>query len=163
MEHTDYRHISKVTSIQEEKLRFDTFNARTAWELGSFMVERMYEKGVEMSISIRRPGGCILFQHCTEKTNLNNQNWMRRKFNTVVTMERCSYGCWADANITGETAEFHGLSASDYVFCGGGFPIRLKTGEMVAVIIVSNLPHEQDHQFVVDGLADWLGVTDLPR
>ena len=40
--------------------------------------------------------------------------------------------------------------------CGGGFPIKLKSGEMVGVILASNLPHEKDHQFIVDGLTDYI-------
>jgi len=48
------------------------------------------------------------------------------------------------------------------VFIGGGFPIRLKTGEMVAVLIASNLPHQMDHQFLVDGLAQYLDLENIP-
>jgi len=157
----DYRQVSEITRRQEEILRFDHFSARDAWELGSFLVKRVYDADIDMSIAIRRINGYVLFQHGTENTSLNNQNWMRRKFNTVITMDRCSLGCWADAGISGETAEAHGLSSADYVFCGGGFPIRLKSGEMVAVLTVSNLPHEQDHQFIIDGLTSYLNVQDV--
>ena len=52
----------------------------------------------------------------------------------------------------------HGLKDEDYVFCGGGFPIRLKSGEMVGGLLVSNLPHEQNHQFIIDSLQEWLQV-----
>ncbi len=36
--------------------------------------------------------GTILFQHMTEGTYLNDQNWMNRKLNTVALIERSSYG-----------------------------------------------------------------------
>lgn len=162
MDLTNYKEISEITRRQEEILRFDRFNARDAWDLGSFLVKRVYEAGIDMSIAIRLVNGYILFQHCTENTALNNQNWMRRKFNAVITMNKCSLRCWADANLSGEDLEAHGLNSTDYVFCGGGFPIRLKSGEMVAVLTVSNLPHEQDHQFIIDGLTAYLQAKDVP-
>lgn len=34
--------------------------------------------------------GCIAFQYCPDGTNLLNQKWMERKFNTVSMMERSS-------------------------------------------------------------------------
>jgi len=157
----DYRQVSEITRRQEEILRFDHFSARDAWELGSFLVKRVYDADIDMSIAIRRINGYVLFQHGTENTSLNNQNWMRRKFNAVITMNRCSLGCWADANLSGEDAQFHGLNSADYVFCGGGFPIRLKSGEMVAVLTVSNLPHEQDHGFIVESLMEYLHIDNI--
>ena len=162
MELNNFKQVSEITRRQEELLRYDQFSARDAWKLGEFMVKRIYDAGIDMSVAIRRVNGYVIFQHCTENTALNNQNWMRRKFNSVITMNRCSLGCWADANLSGEDAQFHGLNSSDYVFCGGGFPIRLKTGEMVAVLTVSNLPHEQDHGFIIESLAEYLHINNVP-
>ena len=51
-----------------------------------------------------------------------------------------------------------GLDPRKYVFCGGGFPIRLKTGELVAVALVSGLPDVGDHGLIVDCLSKYLGV-----
>ena len=48
------------------------------------------------------------------------------------------------------------------MLCGGGIPVFMKNGELVAVITVSNLPHIQDHKFAMDGFAKWLGVEGLP-
>ena len=156
----DYAKINELALQQENELRFNTFNHKTAWDLGCFMVDRIYKQGIELVVSIRELNGYILFQHGTETTNLNNQNWLRRKFNTVVLTERSSYGAWADANAKGETPAFHGLSDADYAFCGGGFPIRLQSGEMVGVLLVSNLPHEEDHQFIIDSLREWLQAEE---
>ena len=154
----DYAKINEIVSEQEKALRFDHFNHKDAWELGSFLVNRIYDNNIEMAVSIRKVNGYILFQHGTEATNRNNQNWMDRKFNTVTMMERSSFGVWAKSNISGQGIAEHGLSEKDYAFCGGGFPIWLKSGEMVGVLIVSNLPHEQDHQFIIDSLQEYLDV-----
>lgn len=158
MEQINYQQIREQTIAQEKALRFDHFTNRDAWELGSFMVKRVYEQGIDMAIAIRKLNGNILFQHVTQGTSLNNQIWMERKFRTVALVERSSYGQWALSQISGKKVTDHGLSDENYVFCGGGFPIRLKTGELVGVITVSNLPHEQDHQFIIDSLCEWLQV-----
>ena len=157
-----YVDIIRTTKQQEEMLRFDHFSNLDAWNLGSFLVERVHEKQIDMAISIRKLNGSIIFQHLTENTSLNNQKWMQRKFNTVCLTEGSSLRAWAVAALKGQTFEEQGISLMDYAFCGGGFPIRLKSGELVAVLIVSNLPHKQDHGFIVDSLALWLDVTGVP-
>ncbi len=161
MDKKEYERIKKVTERQEEMLVFQHFSNKDALALGSFLTDKAYQNSLELAIAIRRINGAILYQHMTDSTNLNNQNWMTRKFNTVSLMERSSLGVWAISNLSGETVSAHGLSESSYVFCGGGFPIRLATSEIVAVITVSNLPHMDDHQFIVEALSDWLGKKDV--
>lgn len=154
----DYAKINEIVLEQEKALRFEHFSHKDAWDLGQFLVKRIYDKNIELAVSIRKISGYILFQHGTEETNLNNQHWTNRKFNTVKMMERSSFGVWASAGVIGQGLEEHGLSVSEYAFCGGGFPICLKSGEIVGVLIVSNLPHEQDHQFIIDALQEYLDV-----
>lgn len=162
MTRQEYERIDEITKEQEKMLRFEHFSNEDAWELGKLIVQRIHDRGIELAAAIRKVNGNIVFQYATDGTNLNNQNWMMRKFHTVCLMERSSFGAWASSFLTGETVEVHGLNVKDYVFCGGGFPIRMKTGEIVAVLTVSNLPHEQDHQFIIDVLQEWLGVEGVP-
>ena len=157
-----YAKLQSVLDEQEKLLCFDRFSNQDAWELGSYLTNKVYNEGIEMAIAIRRMTGSILFQHCTEKTSMNNQNWMTRKFHTVGLMECSSLKAWVKSEVTGETIARHGLSDTEYVFCGGGFPVRLKTGELVAVITVSNLPHQLDHEFITTALSEWLKVQDVP-
>lgn len=163
MEKINYEEIKQLTERQEEMLRFRQFSSKDALELGRFLTERIYAKGIDLAVAIRKVNGAILYQHMTEGTNLNNQNWMMRKFHTVSLMERSSLGAWAVSHLTGETIPVHGLSESEYVFCGGGFPIRLTSGEIVAILTVSNLPHTEDHYFIVESLAQWLGMENVPQ
>ena len=158
----NYVQIIETTKKQEELLRFDHFSARDAWDLGSFLVNRMFERQIDMAICIRKLNGNTIFHYQTQNTTLSNQQWMQRKFNTVSLTETSSLRAWATSELKGQTLESQGISSADYAFCGGGFPIRLKSGELVAVLIVSNLPHKQDHGFAVEGLSDWLGVSDVP-
>ena len=156
MDRINHEEIKRMTREQEEYLRFDTFSNEDALSLGMFITERVYKEGIDLAISIRRLNGAIIFQHLTEGTDRINQNWMDRKFNTVAYFGHCSLAAWADAEITGEDIEFQGLSKKDFAFCGGGFPVRLKSGELVAVAIVSNLPHMRDHSYLVQCIEDYL-------
>ena len=158
----NYAQIIEITKAQEALLRFDHFTNLDAWNLGTFLVQRVYDRGIDMALSIRKLNGSIIFQHLTEGTSLNNQKWMQRKFNTVCMTEGSSLRAWATSALKGQTMEEQGISPMDYAFCGGGFPIRLKGGELVAVLIVSNLPHKLDHGFIVDALTEWLGVEGVP-
>lgn len=157
----DYRLIADTVKEQEDLLRFSHFNEDDAWQLGVFLAERVKKAGLEMAVCIRKTSGHILFQHCTKGTTLSNQQWMNRKFNTVMLTESASLRAWANLTERGQKPEDQGVSAFDYAYCGGGFPIRLTGGELVGVAIVSNLPHREDHRFIASALADYLG-KDIP-
>ena len=163
MERKALEEIKKITERQEELLRFPHFSNKDALELGKFITDKIYERDMELAVAIRKINGAILYQHMTEGTCLNNQNWMMRKFRTVSLMERSSFGAWVVSNLSGETIPIHGLSETEYVFCGGGFPIGVKTGEMVAILTVSNLPHIEDHHFIIEVLSEWLGIENVPQ
>ena len=156
MEQQDFINLRAEVAQQEKELRFDAFNSDVAWDLGCFMVDRVRKQGIDLAISIRKLNGNIVFQYVTNGTSMDNQLWMDRKFGTVALLEKSSYAAWVQSQISGKVVADHGVSDDDYVFCGGAFPIRLKSGELVGAVIVSNLPHEQDHQFVVDSLTEWL-------
>lgn len=158
MSTVDFRAVSALISNQEETLTFERFGSLDAWELGAQMVRDALSGGVEIAICIRKLNGHILFQYAAQGTTINNQNWMLRKFNTVSLMERSSLGAAVTSRITGETIETHGLSPADYAFCGGGFPVKIKNSGVAAVITVSNLPHVEDHNFIVRSLSKYLGV-----
>lgn len=162
MQNENYAAIAETAVKQESMLRFDHFTAKDAYDLGTFIAGRVYACGIDMAICIRKLNGHILYQHCTQGTSLSNQNWMQRKFNTVALTEGSSLRAWAVLNMKGQTQQDQGVSALDYAYCGGGFPIRLKTGELIGAVIVSNLPHREDHRFLVDALSDYLNVPDVP-
>ena len=162
MSQENYTAIIEAAAQQEAMLRFDHFTAKDAYDLGTFMANRVYERGMEMAICIRKANGHILYQHCTQATTLSNQMWMQRKFNTAVMTEGSTLRAWAGLEKKGQVPQDQGVSPLDYAYCGGGFPIRLKTGEFVGVAIVSNLPHWEDHRFLAEAIADYLGVKDVP-
>jgi len=88
----------------------------------------------------------------------NFDHWITRK-------ERGTLECWKsslrlklEALAGGNHLEDHGFAVSDVVFCGGCFPLRLKTLGVVRAITVSGLSDIQDHQLAVDALAKFMNV-----
>lgn len=163
MSATDLTVIQEQIRRQEELLQFSHFNNRDAWELGQLIVEEIRSAHIDMAVCIRKLNGNIIFQYVTDGTNLDNQIWMQRKFNTVALMEHSSLDAAVRARIKNQGVAAHGLSDADYAFCGGGFPIRLRDSGMIGVVTVSNLPNVKDHGFVVKCLAKYLKVAGVPE
>ena len=86
---TDYQEAIRILSEQEKILQFDSFTSEDAWKLGNIMVEEIRNQGIDLTVSIRKMNGHIIFAYASEGANLNHQNWTDRKFNMVSYME-CS-------------------------------------------------------------------------
>ena len=158
----DPKKLVKVLNQQEDMLKFDTFTNKEAFELGTRMAQKVYDAGQSLAIGIFNVAGMAVYQHVTPGATVNNTLWMRRKFNTVMNRERSSLWFTVTSEMRGKDTAAHVLDTNDYALVGGGFPIRLKTGELVAVAVVSAFPHYEDHQFIVDALAEYLGIDDVP-
>ena len=142
---TDYQEAIRILSEQEKILQFDSFTSEDAWKLGNIMVEEIRNQGIDLTVSIRKMNGHIIFAYASEGANLNHQNWTDRKFNMVSYMECSSLLATARAHFLGRSL------VEDF-----GFPIRVN-GCMTHVITVSALAHEKDHAFIVGCLEKFLG------
>ena len=162
MKKAKIQEIIDTVKKQELELRLEHFSNDDAYALGNQYVKKIKDDGIEMAVQIKKINGNTLFSYFSEGTNLMNENWMKRKFKTVIMNEKSSYLTWAFNEKAGRgddpvrDASLQGMDTKEYAICGGGFPIKLKSGEMVGVILASNLPHEKDHQFIVDGLTDYI-------
>ncbi|AEF84919.1 conserved hypothetical protein [Treponema primitia ZAS-2] len=152
-----------IVKKQEELIQFSHFNRKDVWDLGTFFVEEIFAKNYTLAFSIRMFSGLIAFQYFTEGTNLNNNHWMTRKFNLVQNKEASSLLTKLVWEKNNEPLEAQGMESTEYVTCGGGFPITIRGTGPVAVALVSGLPHLQDHDILVDGLSRFLGIADVPR
>lgn len=151
-----------VLERQETLLRFSAFNADTAWQLGSLLRAKLVERGAGGSVEIELAGH-VLFACATEGANPGQANWIRRKRNTVRHFARSTYAVGRRLERDGGTLETrNGLAEADHVAHGGGFPIFLQGTGMVGTVVLSGLPQRDDHNLVVEGLAEILGI-DVPR
>lgn len=90
-----------------------------------------------------------IFQTFLDGTSNVNELWVQRKINTVNAIAHSTLylravldkGAYAELGLNNHIGE---LAA-----CGGGVPV-LKNGKIEAVLIVSGLPHEDDHSLIID-------------
>jgi uncharacterized protein (UPF0303 family) len=143
--------------IQEAELVFAGFDEATAFEIGSALRDRALAENFPIIVDIQlwdRP----LFYAALPGSTGSNADWARRKRNVVKMFLKSTYRMMLEQG--GENALFaerYGLSASEFVLAGGGFPIRVKGAGIIGVIAVSGLPQRQDHGIIVDALCDHLG------
>ena len=152
----------QILDEQEQRLRFEAFDAETAWALGSRLRAAAAERRAGCTIEIE-VAGQLLFACATPGANPGQANWIRRKRNTVHHFARSSYAVGRKLERDGGTLESrHALPEADFATHGGGFPIVLVGTGPVGSVIFSGLPQREDHGLVVAALADVLGV-DVPR
>lgn len=112
----------------------------------------------------------IIFQSATESGTVpDNENWVRRKRNTVL---RWGLSSWAMRMKTGAglgtvytadqveaafvkkyslASSNGGAVADEYAIHGGGWPVRVRGVDgVVAVVVVSGLKQEDDHAVVAE-------------
>jgi uncharacterized protein (UPF0303 family) len=144
---------------QEALLHFPSFNADTAWQLGSLLRTKLLERKAGGSIEIDLAGH-ILFTCTTPGATPGQADWIRRKRNVVRRFARSSYAIGRQLEHDGQTLEArHGLTLTDYAVHGGGFPIVIKNSGLVGSVILSGLAQRDDHALVVAAIAELLNIN----
>lgn len=145
-------------ALQEERLRFDRFDAGIAWNLGIALKAAADKRGVGVAIDISTPS-YTLFSHAMEGATPDNAEWVRRKRNVTLRFHRSSYAIGLQLERDGRTLEEkEGLKADDYMAHGGCFPIRLAGPTCIGAITISGLPQRDDHDLLTRTLAMFLKV-----
>jgi uncharacterized protein (UPF0303 family) len=153
MSNTDLQIIEK----QEQLLQFSTFDLSTAWFLGNSIKNYCESKNLAVAIEVRFCRESVFFYRLPG-TTANNSDWVRRKRNTTELQQKSSYAVGLSLS-DGETLEsVCGLPFRDYAHHGGSFPIRVKGMGVIGSVTISGLPQREDHNIVVQILAELVGV-----
>lgn len=143
-------------ALQEARLQFRSFDAHSAWVLGSRLRTLAEQQHQAITIEIQ-VGGNPLFLCAMPGTAPNNLDWVRRKRNVVTLMQRSSYAVGLQLQKDGTTlTEQAGLELRDYAPHGGCFPILLHETGCIGTVAVSGLPQRDDHELIVEVLAEML-------
>jgi uncharacterized protein (UPF0303 family) len=146
-------------ALQEARLRFPRFDARTAWDLGRRLKAAAEARGVAVTIEIRIARETVFF-YAMPGTAPANADWVRRKRNTVELTQRSSYAIGNMPLRDGETTlQRMGLPGRDYAVAGGAFPLFVEGVGCIGTVAVSGLPQRDDHALVVDVLGEMCGVA----
>ena len=152
-----------VLSMQEEILQFSHFTNEDAWELGLMLVAESRRRGLDCAVSIRRTNGYTVFKYAGNTTNLNNDRWMDRTFNTVRTLEKSSLLVYTELQKSEETMVDIALDPKEFSCMGGGFPVRVEEVGVVGAVMVTNQNHYINHDIIVKTLGRYLHIDEVPR
>ena len=154
----------EILKIQEVNLQFAAFNADVAWQLGSHMRELAQRAPKPVAIGIWMAGQTLLYTG-TNGITAGNEDWLRRKRNTVLRFGKSSLLVGSELTKSGSTLEERqGLTLADYAAHGGGFPVILRETGCIGAVVVSGLTQREDHALVVKALSNILSITvpELP-
>jgi uncharacterized protein (UPF0303 family) len=144
-------------ALQEQRLQFERFDANTAWTLGMRLKQAAEARGVAVAIDIQLHGQPLFF-YAMPGTTPDNVDWIRRKRNVVQRFQRSSYAIGLQLQQQQTTLEAKlGVDTRDYAAHGGCFPLNLIGTGCIGTVTVSGLPQREDHELVVEVLADLLG------
>jgi uncharacterized protein (UPF0303 family) len=106
-----------------------------------------------------RIGNRPLFYMAMPGTTPENPDWVRRKVNTVYRFHKSSYRVGLEYEHKGQKFDMsRGLDPMEYANAGGSFPIHIIGTGVVGAISVSGIPQREDHNFVTEGIAQFLKV-----
>lgn len=153
----DYQTLLDACVKQEEQYQFERFSRQDALDFGLKLYENVKKGGVPVAIEIA-VNGLVVFRYFPEGTVADSGLWLARKRRAVELMEMSSLRFLAWLEVHGESLESRKLAPDDYAAGGGGFPIRVRGTGMVGSVCVSGMPdHRDDHQLIVNTLAEWFG------
>ncbi|MET0405678.1 MAG: heme-degrading domain-containing protein [Cystobacter sp.] len=140
---------------EEEELQFERLSHEDVLSLGLRLLDRVRRDRLPVVIDVTLGGLTVL--HCAlPGSRPDNEDWVRRKRNTVNRFWHSSLymGRYYAAKGTSLTDKPH-IDAAEFVDHGGSFPLRVRDLGCVGTVTVSGLAQEEDHALVVDLLREW--------
>ena len=153
---TETDRLAQLTE-QEERLQFTKFDNETALALGRQMLTIARDRGLPVTISVRR-NGQRLFHAALPGTSADNDAWIDRKSRVVDRYGHSSFLIGTKFRAEGGSFDEHSrLDLDLYAAHGGVFPVLVRGVGPVGTVGVSGLPQADDHAFVVEQLELFLG------
>ncbi len=144
-------------ALQEQELKFASFDEELAWRLGSRLRSMAVEREFKVVIDVRRFGQ-PLFYTALAGTTPDNVDWVRRKSNVTARFLRSSYAIGLEMEAKQSNLfDRYGLAVSEYASHGGCFPLGVLQAGVIGSVTVSGLPQRADHELAVEALCAELG------
>ena len=140
-------------ALQEQRLRFETFEAETAWALALALREAGLARQAPI-VAVVETWAMPLVSFALPGATQDNFDWGRRKINIVRRFQRSSYAVGLQLAAAGRSlADLGALPERDYAVHGGAFPIFVRGAGCIGAVAVSGLPQREDHKLVTAALA----------
>ena len=135
-----------------KRIELDNFNNRIGLEIGLAIVNLAKERNQNIAVQVERLNHTI-FLYVDDNLPSDKHNWLRRKANVVKNFEESSLSVKYDlvnANMT--LAGTFALDEKEFLAKGGSIPIFVKNAGIIAMVTVSGLHDEEDHNIIIDAL-----------
>ncbi len=135
-----------------KKIDLDFFNNRIGLDMGLTIVNLAKERNQNIAVQVERLNH-IIFLYVDDNLPADKHNWLRRKANTAKHFEESSLSVKHDlinGNMTLEKT--FALDEKEYLAKGGSIPIFVKSAGIIALITVSGLHDEEDHNIIIDAM-----------
>ncbi len=143
---------------EERRLQFAGFDNDSAIALGTAILERARAQRLAIAIDVTRVRQ-LLFHAALPGTSADNDDWIRRKTNTVYRFGHSSFYIGISCKLAGiGFAERYSVDPRDFAAHGGAFPVLVKGVGLVGTVAVSGLPQADDHRLVVEEITKFLRV-----
>ncbi len=129
-----------------------SFDLADAVEVGRTLCSLGTERGLPIALEVW-VGERLAFRAALPGSSPENDDWLRRKVNTVRHFGRSSLAVRIGFEEAGTDFETDGgLPITDYAAHGGGWPVVVEGVGIVGCIAVSGLPQLDDHDLIVEAL-----------
>lgn len=147
--------IEKVRA-QQKACVVTSFTNAEAFDLGYYIYQKALREGKPFVVSVTRNRKRLFYAAC-EGTSVENDAWILRKENMAYYAEKASYemALQMQQKSTDITARF-GLPKDQYVAAGGSMPITAEGIGMIGTATVSGMSQAEDHEFVTEGILEWI-------
>ncbi len=152
----DYDLLFNRLEEQEHKLQFTEFTGDTALKIGMSLIKKATLENKSIAIDITKHNHQI-FHFSFDGTSPDNDYWIAAKRRTVERFGKSSLFIFKMLEKEGKSIEerFH-VSSSEFYGGGGAFPIIIKNVGVVGTITVSGLSEEEDHDYVIKAISEYL-------
>lgn len=136
------------------KIELKKFSNKIGLEMGLAIVNLAKKRNQNIAVQIDRLNHTI-FLYVDDNLPADKHNWLRRKANIAKHFEESSLSIKQDL-VAGEMTLEHtfALDEKEYLAKGGAIPVFVKNAGMLAIITVSGLRDEEDHEIIVEALKD---------
>lgn len=141
---------------EEEDLVLESFDSRTAFEIGCLLKEEAEKEDREVSIQIfRESDRAVVFQYMMDSKSERNLIYGEKKRQASLWCGHSSVYPNVKHRLDGSYAKLF-AQVPDVLPVGGAFPLRVN-GKVAATICVSGLHEGKDHELIVRTLYKYLG------
>ncbi|KUG13772.1 hypothetical protein BEI02_03425 [Elizabethkingia sp. HvH-WGS333] len=145
---TDYNNNSEIL----RKIELDSFSNRIAFDMGVKIIDLAKSRNQHIAVEVCRLNQTV-FLYVDDTLPVDKHNWLRRKANIARQFEESSLSVKNDLKEGNMSLEkTFGLDERDFLAKGGAIPIFVKNGGMIAIITVSGLHDEEDHNIIIEAL-----------